>query len=299
MWTKAAVYTLYGLETVHTIAITWGFRSYLVVFFSNDRLDGLNLVVQNVMSHVIPVAGGLAALIANFTYTHRIYVITSSKILTYSLYLLTVLQLIVTVIFTIIPGIRSASGSTTDTGNGIFGHRIIPSQGFIWLGLSTICDMVIATAMVYSLSREKILSSATRWKVSRLVRLIIETGTATVNIISLILLATAKQTGTSYLAPMIVLSKIYGNAMMVLLNNRLTIVGSRTSKRPPSLSSAAGVQVMTMTTATAQFSTLMFQTLPDEQRESRNNSITMQVEDSPEQKPPEELSVEERVVVTT
>ncbi|PFH45057.1 hypothetical protein AMATHDRAFT_44249 [Amanita thiersii Skay4041] len=81
----------------------------------------------------------------------------------------------------------------------------------------------------------RILSKEIRRKVSQLLRLIVETGmaTATANVITLILLTTAKWTKTAYIVPITVLSKVYGNAMLVLLNNCMTIPGSR--RRPPTM----------------------------------------------------------------
>ena len=56
--------------------------------------------------------------------------------------------------------------------------------------------------------------------------------TAVVNILSLVFVAVAHYIGDVYTAPLIVLSKVYSNSIMVLLNNRMTIVGSGSAPPP-------------------------------------------------------------------
>ncbi|PFH45939.1 hypothetical protein AMATHDRAFT_51375 [Amanita thiersii Skay4041] len=236
-WTKAVVYSIYILEIAHTVITTWGFHSSMKGHFF--RLSDGDLV-SLVMGFMTPLTGGLVAFITNVSYAHRIRVITGSKFLAWTLYILASSQLAGSCVFLLLPGIQVRSHPERSPVSYDFFYAVngsIPIYGFIWLGLSAICDIAIAAIMVYYLSREKILSKQTRWKVQQLLRLIIETGTttekATVNILTLILIATAKWTGFLYIVPMIVLSKVYANAMMVLFNNRMTIVGSR--RRPPTM----------------------------------------------------------------
>lgn len=56
---------------------------------------------------------------------------------------------------------------------------------------------------------------------------------AAVNLLSLIFVAIMGSVGDVYSAPLIIISKVYANSIMVLLNNRMTIVGSRNAAPPP------------------------------------------------------------------
>lgn len=56
---------------------------------------------------------------------------------------------------------------------------------------------------------------------------------AAVNLLSLIFVATMGSIGDVYSAPLIIISKVYANSIMVLLNNRMSIVGSRNAAPPP------------------------------------------------------------------
>ncbi|PFH46590.1 hypothetical protein AMATHDRAFT_69523 [Amanita thiersii Skay4041] len=238
-WTKAVVYAIYVLELVHTIFMTWVYRSavkYLVLAASTDMESAFRVVdwstllrTATVLSFLIPLIGGLVSFITNLTYAYRIHVVTSSRVLTWVIIVLNLLQFIFAVVFACM---ATWAGRSSQHPESILGNQIYNSgqiTGLMWLSLSVISDVSIAVTMVYSLSREKILSKEIRQKVSQLLRLTIETGSATaiMNIITLILLATARWTGTLYLATLVVLSKMYGNAMMVLLNNRISIPGSR------------------------------------------------------------------------
>jgi hypothetical protein len=105
--------------------------------------------------------------------------------------------------------------------------KIYISTGF-WNGCSAACDLVIAVSMTYSLSRRKSPWKATQRIIQKLIRLIVATGalTAAVSIVNLILIVLPGNHPTYYEATTVILAKLYSNAMMVVLNNR--IVFSRT-----------------------------------------------------------------------
>ncbi|KIL63441.1 hypothetical protein M378DRAFT_79720, partial [Amanita muscaria Koide BX008] len=104
----------------------------------------------------------------------------------------------------------------------------------LWIGLSVINDTLIAVVMVRALSGHHSPSYHTEWRTMRLMRLIVETGCATgiVNLASLLLVAVSAYIGDVFSAPLIILSKVYANSIMVLLNNRISIVGSRNVPAP-------------------------------------------------------------------
>ncbi|KAK2461141.1 hypothetical protein APHAL10511_006668 [Amanita phalloides] len=106
---------------------------------------------------------------------------------------------------------------------------------YIWIGLTVINDIIIAVVMVRALANSRGFSQETAQKTMRPISLIVETGcaTAAVNLLSLIFVATMGRIGDVYSAPLIILSKVYANSIMVLLNNRISIVGSRNAAPPP------------------------------------------------------------------
>ncbi|PFH48144.1 hypothetical protein AMATHDRAFT_49758 [Amanita thiersii Skay4041] len=112
----------------------------------------------------------------------------------------------------------------------------VPIAGYIWMSFSAVSDVAIAVIMVYSLLKNNMVRRQTRVITIRIVRLVVETGTITaaVNILVLVLIATTRVTGPIFITPMIILSKIYANAMLVLFNNRMTIGGGKSSTSPQS-----------------------------------------------------------------
>ncbi|PFH51075.1 hypothetical protein AMATHDRAFT_108302, partial [Amanita thiersii Skay4041] len=99
----------------------------------------------------------------------------------------------------------------------------------VWLIPSVICDILIAVIMVRSLSRRTLLSKTVKTHVTRLTRLVLETGSLTGTSLALFSLtwAITDYTASTCAAPTLAISKIYANSVMVLLNNRLNIVGGR------------------------------------------------------------------------
>ncbi|PFH47009.1 hypothetical protein AMATHDRAFT_7164 [Amanita thiersii Skay4041] len=125
----------------------------------------------------------------------------------------------------------------------------VPVMGIIWLACSLACDITIAIIIVYYASNHtySLLQQDQKLpnKYALLLELELQLQLASVNLLGLILLLTAKFSGSAYVAPMIILSKVYANATMVLLNNRMTISGTSP----------------TATVVEAQISTLRFQTV--------------------------------------
>ncbi|PFH47010.1 hypothetical protein AMATHDRAFT_50616 [Amanita thiersii Skay4041] len=234
-WTKCVVYAIYVLETVHTVIVTIGYNTFVDIPLAHPPVPIGQIVSNSLMFIFIPVTGGLAisesidgnpvSLITTSVYAYRIRVVTQSRIVAWVLLVLSCVQFIAAVIFVAGPisgsAIREYISWLTGDGSLVLKRRN-PIMAYIWLGVSVVCDVTVATIMVYALSKERILSKEMRWRISKLLRLTMETGAVT---------ATSSWTKALYLVPMIILSKVYANALMVLLNNRMSIVGSR--RRPP------------------------------------------------------------------
>ncbi|KAJ3565517.1 hypothetical protein NP233_g7582 [Leucocoprinus birnbaumii] len=116
----------------------------------------------------------------------------------------------------------------------------------LWGSLNIVCDLSITVCMTIMLfkGRKRTLKKSMLVKVSGLIILIIETGTATVFIVSCYigLLNFDKPFNTVtpwYMLPGLIMGKIYSNSMMVLLNNRATIDKGRnmqgTARKPDNM----------------------------------------------------------------
>ncbi|KAM6503195.1 hypothetical protein JOM56_000138 [Amanita muscaria] len=191
---KLVVYVVYFVESVHAIGLAAGL-SIMMVSMANDGMNDDDGWV-NITIILLTLCGGLVmSLITQCLYAFRIRAITEMLI---------------------IPGIIAAATLVVD--------RSVRNQR----------HTLIAVVMVRALSSHHSPSYHTEWKTMRLMRLIVETGcaTATVNLASLLLVAVSAYIGDVFSAPLIILSKVYANSIMVLLNNRISIVGSRNVPAP-------------------------------------------------------------------
>ncbi|KAF8350387.1 hypothetical protein F5887DRAFT_299021 [Amanita rubescens] len=190
---KGVIYALFIIETIHTI---------LLICDLGLLLFGRITFPQT--SHVVvPVCGGTAAFLTQAMYAYRIHIITQQKYVPSFIITATMLQLVAIIVLTAL-GIH-------------FSDILI----VVWVFTSLVVDMIVAGTMVWFLKREKIYSKLLRWRITRLVYIVIGTGILTV--------AVNAFTALSYLispyvpcGPIIVLSKLYSNSMMVLVNDRIS-----------------------------------------------------------------------------
>ncbi|KAF8316029.1 hypothetical protein F5887DRAFT_1228507 [Amanita rubescens] len=210
---KTVVYLVYVIETVHTILLLYDLGNYIFTFLAG------NYPFYLLTKIVIPGCGAIVEFLTQAVYAHRIRALGKVKYIPWCIMVLLSLELIVVIIVTV-----------------IYTKAVIE-----WTSISLVIDVIIAIAMVWSLKRNKIFSKQLRSKVTRLVYLIIGTGTLTgifttfsqsiitskwgqsaiVNLITVILF-TARILGdaSAVYGPAIVLSKLYANSMMVFLNDR-------------------------------------------------------------------------------
>ncbi|KAF8736605.1 hypothetical protein AX14_014260 [Amanita brunnescens Koide BX004] len=202
---KVIVWVIYFLESVHSIGLAAGLSIMMVNMNSNAIIITIILLI---------IVGALVTMIAQCLYAYRIRAITDMTVIPAGIATLAILQL----------------------GAAIAALVVMPVFPiYIWIGSTMINDTVIAVIMVRALANSGALSQQTAWRTSQLIRLIVETGVATavVNLLSVIFVATMGSIGDVYSAPLIIISKVYANSIMVLLNNRMTIVGSRNAVPRP------------------------------------------------------------------
>jgi len=202
---KAIVGIVYFLESVHSIGLGAGLSIMMV------NMNSSSLIIMIILMIII---GSLVALIAQCLYAHRIYAITDMTVIPLGIVVLAILQ------------VAAAVAS-------LIAMPVFPI--YIWIGLTMVNDLVIAVVMVRALANNGSFSQQTVWKTTRLIRIIVETGVATafVNFLTLLFVAIMGQIGDVYSAPMIIISQVYANSILVLLNNRMSIAGSRNA--PPQL----------------------------------------------------------------
>jgi len=201
---KAVVYVVYFLESVHSIGLAAG----LSIMMINPMEKSANITII-----LLTITGGLMSMISQCLYAFRIRSITEMLIIPVFIVVLAIVQM------------GAAIAALIATPNYPF---------YAWIGLTVINDVLIAVVMVRALSGHRSPSYHTEWKTMRLIRLVVETGcaTATVDLLALLFVAFQPTIGDVYTAPLIILSKVYANSIMVLLNNRMTIIGSRNLPAP-------------------------------------------------------------------
>ncbi|KIL53918.1 hypothetical protein M378DRAFT_174524, partial [Amanita muscaria Koide BX008] len=166
-WTKAAVYTVYILETIQVIGLGIALL-VIAATLSGDpesvpsfywAMTAAIWVAQTLLTTLV---GSLVPLIAQCIYAHRIRIITRRKVMPGLIITLAILQLVAAVAITMTPPYTSMIALT------------------VWAGLNVVNDLIIAFIMVRSLWKNNALSHSTRLKVIRLIHLVIATGSLTV-----------------------------------------------------------------------------------------------------------------------
>ncbi|KAJ8517243.1 hypothetical protein ONZ45_g5544 [Pleurotus djamor] len=101
----------------------------------------------------------------------------------------------------------------------------------VWLGGTALCDVIIAASMIYFLSKSRTGFRQTNVLLTKLVRIVIETGLtcATFAVLDLILFLAFQETNY-HLAPSVALSKLYSNSLLVVLNARVRMVNGRETR---------------------------------------------------------------------
>ncbi|THU84474.1 hypothetical protein K435DRAFT_664125, partial [Dendrothele bispora CBS 962.96] len=215
---KIIVYFVYFLELFQTILVTHNcFRSYASGFGDYDALVEVRL-----LWFTLPVMSAIVSCIGQLFFAYRIHVLSQSKVL---------------------PMIVIAFTLTGTAGGLMTGYRVkqsgrmdhlnnVPTTiaGAIWEGTTGICDVLIAGCMTFYLfrGRNSTTSGRTRSIISKLIRLIIETGTVTATVATLeLFLYIGFPDSTFCTAPILILPKTYANTIFVILNSRFRIIGGR------------------------------------------------------------------------
>ncbi|KAF7339009.1 hypothetical protein MVEN_01977100 [Mycena venus] len=207
---KILVYTVYLIELVQTVWLThdaFAIFGYGFADFSAPDEGLLRMVV-----------GSGDEWLSQSFYAYRVYVLSGSRIIPF---------IIVTIALT-----SSVAAFIT----GAFTFEDSSKRGknkislVIWCGGSALDDMIIAVCMTYFLTKRDTGFNHTNVLVSKLTRLIIETGTFTAVVaLSNVALYLAFPDRSYFTTPGGILPKLYANTILVVLNSRIAIVGGRGS----------------------------------------------------------------------
>jgi len=162
----------------------------------------------------MPICTAITSLIAQCFYAWRIYILSDSSILTGAIVLLSFMQSGAG----LASGIESALLDGKDTSNITTNTSTVVT---VWLTGTAACDILIFTAMAYCLSRSRTGFKGTDKLLNKIILLVIETGlaTAVVAVIELALFVGIPDRHY-YVVPALMLSKLYTNSLLVILNNR-------------------------------------------------------------------------------
>jgi len=213
--TKCLVYGIYLIETTQTILITHdAFNDYAKGFGSLDALNA-----QGLKPIAVPIFTGLVSCTVQMYYGHRLTILSGSRLIGFVIAAMALVQ----------------AGAAITQGVQAYllqQFSVLATKAFvsctIWLGGSAACDVTIAVCMTFVLLRNRSVLPATRAVISRIVRLVVETGCLTalaaITDITLFLAFTHRSYhGTVALT----LAKLYSNSLLVMLNNRLLIAADK------------------------------------------------------------------------
>ncbi|KAK0492554.1 hypothetical protein EDD18DRAFT_1465387 [Armillaria luteobubalina] len=221
---KSLVYGVYIIELVQTILVAHD--AFAVFGYGFGDLEAITEMHFN--SLTLPFMIAIAAFVGQVFYAYRIYILSRSRIIPAVVFCLSFTSAVASII----------------TGVGYFqvgdllklDERMASIFGGILCGGSALCDIVIALCMTYYLTRSQTVLRRTQILVTKIIRLTIETGSATAitNLVTIILFLTFPRQ-TFYMAPTLVISKFYANSIYIVLNSRVQIMGGRDTYRSSDL----------------------------------------------------------------
>ncbi|KAF8970423.1 hypothetical protein BDZ97DRAFT_1652662, partial [Flammula alnicola] len=210
--TRTLVYWVYLLEASQTILLMHDlFKTFALGFADLASLDEVNTLWFSV-----PILTGIVTFTCQSFYAYRISLLMQNKAVVCVIACCCLVQL----------GAGIALGIQVKLIghlSGLYGRNVLTTLA-VWYPSSALCDVLVAVCMTYTLSRSETNILKTSQFLKGIIRLTVETGTLTAAtaIVSLIL-AFLPGHLSYYDTSVSVLSKLYSNSMMVLLNNRIII----------------------------------------------------------------------------
>ncbi|KAF9451797.1 hypothetical protein P691DRAFT_662504, partial [Macrolepiota fuliginosa MF-IS2] len=225
---KSIVYFVYGVGTIQTV---FALRDFYILFciLGGNMPTGHDLRAFGFMWFTIPVSSALVAVVSQLFYAHRIYIISNKKWITTIVSVLAILQFIC--------GVVSAA-TVYNTGQdltNIFGRVGALVNAVIWGYIGMVCDLIIMVYMFRFLSKQLTRASRdTQVSLTKMKRILLETGILTAAMAAAyVIMSTLISVFSGWFIILgLSLNKLYGNSILVLLNNRFTIFGGRNAPHP-------------------------------------------------------------------
>ncbi|KAK0183644.1 hypothetical protein F5146DRAFT_1148916 [Armillaria mellea] len=213
-FTKFLIYGIYIVEIVQTILITQD--AFSVFGYGFGDLEALTNVH---FSWLVPIMSGISASVGQGFYAYRIFILSRSRIVPAFIICVSLASFVAS----IVAGVCIFQGGDITKLNN--NPRMSISIGISCVGYA-LCNIAIAICMTYYLMRSKPGFRRTKILVTKLIRLIIETGslTAVVALVILILFFPFPHQ-VFYVTPAMIISKLYANTMYMVLNLRIQIMG--------------------------------------------------------------------------
>ncbi|PBK86608.1 hypothetical protein ARMGADRAFT_532740 [Armillaria gallica] len=214
--TKYLVYGIYIVEFVQTMFATHD--AFATFGYGFGDIEALTAMHFNWL--VIPIMSGVVSCAGQVFYAYRIFILSKSRIVP----ILVICVSLISSVAAIIVGVFCfQAGDIT-----ILNDKKTSIADGIWCGTSALCDIIIAVCMTYYLMRTNTRFQRTQILVTKLIRLIIETGsvTAVVALLNFILFY-AFPHQTFYATTSGITPKLYANTVFVVLNSRIRIIGGR------------------------------------------------------------------------
>ncbi|KAJ7799912.1 hypothetical protein B0H14DRAFT_3885839 [Mycena olivaceomarginata] len=207
---KSLAYTIYILN----FGMTMLFFDLAIATFGFGFSNISALTPVRVEWIILPILGGLVAFLAQSFYAYRIHVLSKTRVIPCCI-----------VIISLTSCVGSVLMDTSSPTEASQAHFIAVG---VWCGGSALCDILIAVCMTYYLTKINTeLRHIGAW-LSKLTRLTIETNslTAVVALVAVTLWLVFPH-DIYYLSAGTILPKFYGYSVLVVLNSRIEIVGSR------------------------------------------------------------------------
>ncbi|THU87094.1 hypothetical protein K435DRAFT_762864 [Dendrothele bispora CBS 962.96] len=215
-WQKILVYFVFSFSTLETILQL----SDMVQLFADDFDTPGAFTKIRTSSALLPIFTGIVSCAVQLFYSYQIYIAFHSKILGTTIAAISVFQTSVAIAH----GVRAFQ---------LADLRVLRQRSFvtfsIWLIGSAVCDIIIAISMtIYLLCTDSDLKY-THAPLRKLLRLIIETGTASATFATLgsvIFLAIPTKTGVHHIFVKCLVN-VYSNSLLMVLNGRTWVSETR------------------------------------------------------------------------
>ncbi|KAK0236468.1 hypothetical protein EDD85DRAFT_744777, partial [Armillaria nabsnona] len=196
-FTKYLVYGIYVIKSVQTMLVAHDM--FAMFGYSFGDIDTLTRTNFNWLT--VPIMSAVAACVRQVFYAYRIFAVSKSQIIPIFVICISLMSSVAAVI----TGIYSFQvGDLTKMNN---------QKTYITAGVSSaLCDILIAVCMTY-------------YTITKIIRLMIETGTITavVTLLTFILFIVFPHQ-TFHMAPALLMPKLYPNAVYMVLNSQFKII---------------------------------------------------------------------------